>query len=115
MRRRDFIAGLGGAAAAAASPGFWSHAARAQQRTLSTIGYLHSSSVLRWPAFLQGLAEAGFVEGHNVAIEHRWDEYHQDRRPALLADLVRRQVAVIVVETTGSAAVAKAATTTIPI
>jgi putative ABC transport system substrate-binding protein len=61
------------------------------------------------------LAEAGFVEGRNVAIEHRWDEDHPEPRPALLADLVHRQVAVIVVNTTGSAAMAKAATTTIPI
>src|SRR5262249_2097927 len=118
MRRREVIAGLGGAAGTATSLGLWSHAAGAQQRALPTIGFLHSGATeetdLRL-AFLQGLSEAGFVEGRNVTIEHRWDEFHQERRPALAADLVRRQVAVIVANTTLLAVVAKAATTTIPI
>jgi len=66
-------------------------------------------------AFYQGLAEVGYAEGRNVAIEHRWAEGHAERRPALAADLVARQVAVIVVDTTGFAQIAKAATQTIPI
>jgi putative ABC transport system substrate-binding protein len=118
MRRRAFIAGLTNAAAVAGSPCLWSRASRAQQRTPPVIGYLHPGSTQRTDmrlAFLQGLAEAGFVEGRNFIIEHRWDEAHHDRRPALAADLVRRQVAVIIVETTDFAAVAKAATTTVPI
>jgi putative ABC transport system substrate-binding protein len=118
MRRRDFIAVLSGAAVAAALPGLWPCVAREQQRPLLTIGFLHSGSAQDMDmrrAFLQGLAEAGFVERRNVAIEHRWDEDHEERRPALAADLVRRKVAVIVVNTTNFAAVAKAATTTIPI
>jgi putative ABC transport system substrate-binding protein len=118
MRRREFIAGLGCAAAAAVSHFLWSRAACAQQRPLPLIGYLHPGSKQNadgWLAFLQGLGEVGFVEGRNVAIELRWDEDHQERRPALAADLVHRPVAVIVVNATGFAAVAKAATTTIPI
>jgi putative tryptophan/tyrosine transport system substrate-binding protein len=67
------------------------------------------------PAFHQGLAEIGFVEGRNVIMEHLWDEGDDDRRPALAADLVRRRVSVIVTDTTVSTEVAKAATRTIPI
>jgi ABC-type uncharacterized transport system substrate-binding protein len=113
IRRREFIFTLGGAAAA------WPLAARAQQ-PIPTIGFLHSQSpealadVLR--GFRQGLKEAGYSEGENVAIEYRWAEDQLDRLPALAGDLVRKGVAIIVAGG-GSATprVAKAVTTTIPV
>ena len=115
MRRREFILALGGAAG-------WPHAARAQQPAkelaMPVVGLLRSSSLADSAhlvtAFRQGLREAGFVEGQNVAIEFRWAEGQNDRLPALVADLIRRPVAVIVGETP-SALAAKAASTTVPI
>ena len=112
MTRRTFIAGLGSAAA-------WPVVARAQQGAVPVSGFLSpQSSEVDYKdvtvPFLQGLKEAGYVDGQNVVIEYRFAESQADRLPALAADLVRRRVAVIVTSATAALA-AKAATTTIPI
>ena len=116
MRRRDFISLIGGAAAT------WSSAVRSQQRAMPVIGFLHGGSAdpksngpLVDP-FREGLAQLGYVEGRNLAIEFRWAEGQIDRLPALAADLVKRQVAVIVaMGGTAPLAAAQNATSTIPI
>jgi putative ABC transport system substrate-binding protein len=112
MRRRAFITLICGAAAA------WSVAVRAQQPAMPVIGFLRHSASTGFEhlvaAFRQGLKEAGFVEGRDCAIEYRWADHQPDRLPALVADLLRLPITVIVTNTPG-ALVAKAATTTVPI
>jgi hypothetical protein len=140
MRRRDFITGIAGSAAVwpfaaraqqdgrmrrigvlmnttADDAAAWPVAAHAQQPTMPVIGFLDARSpgtienVLR--AFRQGLKDTGYVEGENVTVEYRWAENQYDRLPALAAELVRRQVSVIVANTPVAAFAAKAATLTI--
>jgi putative ABC transport system substrate-binding protein len=112
MKRRDFITLVGGAAVA------WPLAARAQQPALPVVGFVRSTSLAPFQslvaAFGDGLKEAGFVAGQNVAIEYRYAENQRDRLPALVAELLGIPVAVLVVNS-GAAAAAKAATTTVPI
>ena len=114
MRRREFLLLLGGGVAAA-----WPLAARAQQAGTPVIGFLGGTTPEPYAdlvaAFQRGLSESGHVEGRNVAIEYRWAENQYDRLPALAAELVRRQVAVIVASDNGPALAARRATATIPI
>ena len=113
MRRRKFVALFGSVVAA------WPFAARAQQKAMPVIGVLNTGSLNPsspfMDAFRQGLSEAGYVEGQNLAIEYRWAEGHYDRLPALAADLVDRKVDLIMASSPPSALAAKSATSTIPI
>jgi putative ABC transport system substrate-binding protein len=113
VKRREFIAGLGSAAA-------WPVVARAQQPAIPVIGFVAGgsagASAHHVTAFRQGLGETGYVENQNVTIEYHWLEGEYDRLPALMADLVRRRVAVIATPASTAAAIAaKGATATIPI
>jgi putative ABC transport system substrate-binding protein len=113
MHRRDFIKVVAGSAVT------WPLAARAQQPTLPVVGFVSFASAKGFAplssAFLKGLSEAGYVDGRNIVVEFHWGEDRADRLPAMVADLVRRQVAVIAATSTEGALAAKAATTTIPI
>jgi putative tryptophan/tyrosine transport system substrate-binding protein len=108
MRRREFIAGLGGA------PVTWPRAAQVQQPALPVVGFIHGGKADAFThlavAFRKGLSETGYAEGQNVTVEYHWLEGQYDRLPALMADLVRLRVAVIAACVTPAAIAAKAAT-----
>jgi putative ABC transport system substrate-binding protein len=113
VNRREIIAGLGSAAA-------WPLTGRAQQAAMPVVGFLGTGSpeltAYLLSSFLKGLGETGFIEGQNVKIDYRWANNEYDRLPQFTADLIRRQVAVIATPfSTAAAAIAKSATTTIPI
>jgi putative ABC transport system substrate-binding protein len=113
MKRREFFSAVGAAMIA------WPFASRAQQATKPVIGFVNTASPDGYlpmaNAFRDGLKETGYIDGQNVSIEFLWAEGHNDRLPAIMADLVRRQVAVIAATSAPAALAAKAATTTIPI
>ena len=113
MRRRDFIAAVGGTGVA------WPFIACAQQPTIPVVGFFrhtsHNGSAHLLPALRQGLSEGGYIEGQNLAVEYRWSDNQFDRLPALAADLVLRHCAVIMAGGNAAALAAKAATATIPI
>jgi putative ABC transport system substrate-binding protein len=117
LRRSDFIKIIAGLSAILSAA--WTPAARAEQAAMPLVGFLNSQTAQNYQrqlaAFLDGLADDGYVDGRNVKIEYRWAESHIDRLPAMVADLIDRKVAVIAATSTPAALAAKAANTTIPI